>query len=117
MPDLVGFYRWHLPDPIVFASRLRVTIQQIGAVFLRADQTDLQAEIGASGRLAGAGWRELRPGVPEQFGICEREDDYCATAFVYCADPQSVTPVDVEGAIADIERRDYERPSPFEAPR
>ena len=35
MPDMVGFYRWHLPDPIVFESRLRVTIQQIGAVFLR----------------------------------------------------------------------------------
>jgi len=25
-----GFYRWHLPDPIKFEKRLKVTIQQIG---------------------------------------------------------------------------------------
>ncbi len=31
IPDFVGFYRWHLPDPVVFADDLRVTIQQIGA--------------------------------------------------------------------------------------
>ena len=35
IPDFVGFYRWHLPDPIVFRDELRVTIQQIGAVVLR----------------------------------------------------------------------------------
>jgi hypothetical protein len=26
-----GMYRWHLPDPVIFTSRLRVTLQQIGA--------------------------------------------------------------------------------------
>jgi hypothetical protein len=25
-----GFYRWHLPDPVRFASDLKVTLQQIG---------------------------------------------------------------------------------------
>ena len=30
-PELVGFYRWHVPDPVVFRDRLRVTIQQLGA--------------------------------------------------------------------------------------
>jgi hypothetical protein len=34
-------YRWHLPDPIVFTSRLKVTLQQIGAwdhgLFERSD--------------------------------------------------------------------------------
>src|SRR5262249_34626448 len=29
-PVFVGFYRWHLADPIVFATDLRVTLQQIG---------------------------------------------------------------------------------------
>jgi Protein of unknown function (DUF2961) len=29
-PDFVGFYRRHVPDPIMFARDLRVTIQQIG---------------------------------------------------------------------------------------
>jgi hypothetical protein len=36
-----GLYRWHLPDPIVFTRRLRVTVQQIGAwdhgLFERSD--------------------------------------------------------------------------------
>lgn len=31
MPPSHGLYRWHLPDPIVFTERLRVTVQQIGA--------------------------------------------------------------------------------------
>ncbi|WP_371263811.1 DUF2961 domain-containing protein [Plantibacter sp. MMLR14_011] len=26
-----GMYRWHLPDPVIVGSRLRVTLQQIGA--------------------------------------------------------------------------------------
>ena len=30
MPDLVGFYRWHLPDPVMFRSDLKVTIQALG---------------------------------------------------------------------------------------
>ena len=30
-PPMRGFYRWHLPDPIMFDENLKVTIQQIGA--------------------------------------------------------------------------------------
>lgn len=26
-----GMYRWHLPDPVIFHERLRITLQQIGA--------------------------------------------------------------------------------------
>ena len=26
-----GFYRWHLPDPVMFDEHIKVTIQQIGA--------------------------------------------------------------------------------------
>ena len=43
-PDFVGFYRWHLPDPIMFSDDLRVTIQQIGAKFFAAGQ---EAELAA----------------------------------------------------------------------
>jgi hypothetical protein len=36
-----GLYRWHLPDPIIFTEKLRVTLQQIGAwdhgLFERSD--------------------------------------------------------------------------------
>jgi hypothetical protein len=38
--DFVGFYRWHLPDPIMFSSDLQVTIQQIGMAFFLAGQED-----------------------------------------------------------------------------
>jgi len=75
-PDFVGFYRWHVPDPVMFASSLRVTIQQIGYV---------------GGR-----------------GLAERVDDYCAVAFVMCAEPQPVPRVDIAAAIADIGRLPYE---------
>jgi hypothetical protein len=40
-PQSHGMYRWHLPDPVVFTERLRVTVQQIGAwdhgLFERSD--------------------------------------------------------------------------------
>jgi len=47
-------------------------------------------------------------------GIAERVDDYCATAFVYCTEPQAVPRLDVTAAIADIGRADYEEPTPME---
>ena len=48
------------------------------------------------------------------WGIAERVDDYCATAYVYCREPQPVPRLDVDAALADIERRDYEQPLPQE---
>ena len=29
-PPMRGFYRWHIPDPVVFEENLKVTVQQIG---------------------------------------------------------------------------------------
>jgi hypothetical protein len=113
-PDLVGFYRWHLPDPIIFHSDLRVTIQQIGAAFFMAGQEDELTAYEQGHPAAGAGWaRDLGHGLLA-WGIVERVDDYCATSFVYCRDPQPVPRVDVDAAVADIGRRDYEVASPFE---
>lgn len=43
-------------------------------------------------------------------GIAERVDDYCATAYVYCREPQAVPRLDVVAAVASISRRNYERP-------
>ena len=37
-PDFVSFYRWHVPDPIMFERDLKVTIQQIGAMFFLQGQ-------------------------------------------------------------------------------
>lgn len=115
MPDYVGFYRWHVPDPIVYASELRVTIQQIGfALFLSGQEAEFE-RYAHDHPAAGEGWlRNPSPGVVAR-GIVERVDDYCATAYVYCRDPQPVPRLDPASALADIARRDYEAPNPFEA--
>jgi hypothetical protein len=120
MPDFVGAYRWHLPDPVVFASSLTVTLQQIGALAI-GHGPNARARYDAAVVAAG-GW-ELGPAVetvPEPlrahaatlfaYGLAERRDDCCATAFVYCREPQPVAPVDVAAAVADLELRAYERP-------
>ena len=102
-PRFVSFYRWHVPDPIVFTTELRVTIQQIGARwFAPGQEADLE-EYERTHPVAGAGWlRDHLPNGMAAFGIVERVDDYCAAAFVYCSRPQPVTRVDVALAIADL---------------
>jgi hypothetical protein len=107
LPDLVGFYRWHVPDPIVFDRDLRVTIQQIGAASFGPDERDARAAYEITNPVAGEGWLAL--GADTVFGICERVDDYSAAAFTYCLDPQPVPPVDVAAATADIGLLDHER--------
>jgi hypothetical protein len=113
MPDFVSFYRWHVPDPIGFHTDCRVTIQQIGAVSVPKGQGAIRERIDQRGRVAGAGWHELG-GPLEAFAICERQDDYCATAFVYCRDAQGVPRVDLAAATADLVRLDYEQADPYE---
>jgi hypothetical protein len=126
LPDYVGFYRWHLPDPIIFNETLTAAIQQIGAVFIDKG-SDAQQRYN-SYVPAGLGWM-LRPGaepapeirellkqpathaVAERMyagGIAERTDDYSAAAFLYCREPQSVPRLDIRTAIADISLRPYE---------
>jgi Protein of unknown function (DUF2961) len=113
MPEFVSFYRWHDPDPIVFERELRVTLQQIGAVAIPRGQAALRERIERDGRAAGGGFSPLR-GAFEAFGICERQDDVCAAAFLYLRDAQPVPRLDAASACADLERRSYEKASPFE---
>src|SRR5690349_13055902 len=85
-PEFVGFYRWHLPDPLMFERSLKVTIQQIGAMYFMEGQEDELARYEETNPVAGEGWaREVGPGMLA-WGIAERVDDFCATAFVYCMD-------------------------------
>jgi hypothetical protein len=103
-PDFVGFYRWHVPDPIMFARDLRVTIQQIGyEVFRAGDEERMAAQ-----QPAGDGWHRPGRGDVIGMGIAERVDDYCAVAYVMCAEPQPVPRLDVAAAVVDIGRRPYE---------
>ncbi len=114
MPAFVSFYRWHVPDPIVFRESLRATLQQLGAVPVPRGETQLRRRIEEEGRSAGGGFFDIPRGPLEAFGVCERRDDVCATAFLYLRDVQAVPRVDVGEAIADVARREWESPLPFE---
>lgn len=106
-PDFVSFYRWHLPDPVVFGRELRVTLQQLGyAVFGPGDTKNFE-RYAKTHPAAGAGWDRSDPQFLAR-GIVERVDDYCAAAFVYCAQPQPVPRPNVALAIADIRHLEYE---------
>ena len=109
VPDFVSFYRWHLPDPIVFHETLTATIQQIGALMIPHGQESRIDALSNKYTLAGSGWERDIPNAPfSAFALAERRDDYCASAFLYCRTPQSVPRVDVKAATADISIRDYE---------
>lgn len=114
-PDFVSFYRWHVADPIMFESDLKVTIQQIGAMFFLEGQEAEQAAYQETNPVAGEGWQTQGARGLLAWGICERVDDYSCTSYVYCREPQGVPPVDVAAAIADIERRPYEERDRMEA--
>ncbi len=113
-PDLLSFYRWHLLDPIMFERDLRVTIQQIGAVGFAAEEKDAFEAYAETHPAAGRGWVMQPSAAMHAWGIVERVDDYCATSYVYCQEPQAVPRLDIGQALADIERRPYEQPSESE---
>ena len=114
IPDFTSFYRWHVLDPVMFEDSVRVTIQQIGAMaFLKGQEAQL-AEYEKTNPVAGEGWlRNVHPALLA-WGIAERVDDYCATAYVYCLQAQPVPRLDVDAALADIARMDFEQPLPQE---
>jgi hypothetical protein len=114
LPAFVGFYRWHVVDPIVFTDDLRVTIQQIGMHTFPAGGAEQFERFAASHPQAGFGWLRGLPNL-EAIGLHERVDDYCAASFFYCTTPQPVDRVDVAAATADLDRLAHERADPMEA--
>lgn len=113
VPDFIGFYRWHVPDPVIFERDLRVTIQQIGYAVIGKKDAGKVADFEKTNPTAGTGWVRSNPALAAR-GIAERVDDYCATAYVYCRDVQPVPRLDLAAALADIERRPFESPSDTE---
>jgi hypothetical protein len=99
---LVSFYRWHLSDPVPFERDLRVTIQQIGAASFAREEDDAYRAFRASREVAGQGWVEQDAGPALAFGLYERADDWCATAFTYCSEAQAVPACDLDTAVADL---------------
>jgi hypothetical protein len=110
----VGFYRWHLPDPVMFASELRVTIQQIGAAFFLNGEESALEEYERAHPVAGEGWLRSARQRFLAWGIAERVDDYCATDYVYCSRVQAVPRLRMESAVADIGRLPWETAQPLE---
>jgi Protein of unknown function (DUF2961) len=114
LPAFVGFYRWHVVDPIIFTDELRVTIQQIGMHTFPAGAGDEFERFAGDHPAAGAGWHRGLPGL-EALGLHERVDDYSAAAFFYVREPTAVVALDVDGARADLDRLPHERPDPMES--
>ncbi len=104
-----------MPDPVIFKSDLKVTIQQIGAVYVQKGKEGKRERIEQDYGLAGPGWQGSRGTEIVDWGIAERVDDYCAASFVYCKSAQAVPRYDAALATQDIERLHYEKPSGMEA--
>jgi hypothetical protein len=104
-PNFVSFYRWHLPDPIMFSDNIRVTIQQIGgSQQFKKGQAAAYAAYKAAHIAAGPGWISDEKLFRDSLGfaIIERSDDYCAAAFVYCRQPQPVPRFNTDLAARDV---------------
>jgi hypothetical protein len=105
LPEFVSMYRWHYHDPIWFSDSLRVTVQQIGLNMFEAGEVDAARQHAEQRPPAASWWWLESDGETPIGGLTERIDDYCATAFVYGEEPQSVPRVDVTLATRDVEFR------------
>jgi hypothetical protein len=107
-PDFLSFYRWHIPDPIMFSKDLRVTLQQIGWVPKLKSKEELE-RYKATHLPVTKDWPPTGEDGKSLPGLAERQDDYCATAFVYCRTPQPVPRLNIKSATANIRRMPYEK--------
>ncbi|HNM79089.1 MAG TPA: DUF2961 domain-containing protein [Tepidiformaceae bacterium] len=108
--DLASFYRWHGPDPVPFERDIKVTIQQMGTAAF--PDTEKEAFTAWLAERDPAGWLWFggeNSEVPLLGGLYERVDDYCATAFVYCSEPQAVPVPGVSLATDGVGLLPYER--------
>jgi hypothetical protein len=97
--SLVSYYRWHLSDPVVFQESVTVTLQQIGSAVFPPGADAERAAFAEGTTTAGHGWIEGGFGA---ITLYERSDDWCATGFAYCREPQPVRRVDVAVAASDL---------------
>lgn len=113
-PDFLSFYRWHVPDPIMFSKDLRVTVQQIGWIPKFESKEELERYKATHLPVGGRDWVVSPDGKRLLNFLAERQDDYSATAFVYCRTPQAVPRLNIKSATANIARMSYEGLTPFE---
>ena len=112
-PDFVGMYRWHVPDPIMYATELKVTMQQIGGCALSPrprgrDGRDRGQRASRRPRLA----THRRGSSPSASSSGSTTPAPRPTSLPGAPDGGAI---DVAGAVADVGRRPYEAPDPMEA--
>jgi hypothetical protein len=83
-----SLYRFHVPDPVYFRSRVRVTIQQIG-IILGASADDPIYATQTPVYKAGPGRVEIGKGSG---GMFERQDSWSAVAYFYLDKPEDALP-------------------------
>ena len=100
-----GFYRLHGPDPVYFATDIRVTIQQIGCperdpliAHLRENNIEGVIATGDGSELLTADGLESGR---QEIQLIERRDDWCAVAYFYLDRPSSSLPA-VDGYEARV---------------
>ena len=90
-----SFYRLHGPDPVYFQREGRVTIQQIGY----SSQSEMlevlkSGSVQSTGTLSD-GTKTITQAIAEsgeEYGLFERQDDWCATSYFYLDKPTSDLP-------------------------
>ena len=114
-----SFYRFHVPDPILFQTDCRVTMQQIGGapkaelMELKARGVPIELVSADTGADSHAGFIEALEHTPPlkledaPDGWCNffRSDDWCATAYFYLDRPENGLPplAGLQDRIAGIE--------------
>lgn len=81
-----AFYRYHVPDPVIFYSDLKVTIQQIGFTSDKKVMTQLSG-LGKPIISTGEKPEPIDFSVPHDYIMFERSDDYSSCAFFYLSEP------------------------------
>jgi hypothetical protein len=93
---LLGFYRYHVPDPVYFQTAIRVTIQQIGSwnpVLLRFF-TERGSQVWQAGLKAQEPPQAIDPadpGLPD-FDLFERSDNWNSCCYFYLDKPETDLP-------------------------
>ena len=76
-----GFYRLHIPDPMLFHQNIRVTIQQIGC--WDPESIVLMQNAGVGLMLGEMPIDMVQAATVGGYGIFERQDDWCSCAYFY----------------------------------
>jgi hypothetical protein len=83
-----AFYRYHVPDPVIFYSDLKVTIQQIGFTTDKKVMAQL-SELGKPIIATGEKQEPIDFSVPHNYIMFERSDDYASCAYFYLSEPEN----------------------------